>query len=267
MSKALRGSGAERPSKVPTLAKNTPETPIHKSIKAPTSKTSSPAHTSSPKNSPSRSQNQKIKTDNKYSIGANSTTGGASDEQWIDGPRISKSKVAEARYFMKEPCHVKKRETWVDGPMKNESSATNNTNIVAHSSSNVASSAASANAGYGYMDSHKKNMIRKWVEHQTSQIVKSKHGHQQPQGKSQENKNSKEPFKELTQFKTYEEEEVVKPLDTLRKQEVVEESTIRTGLKLSSGKTNDILECQTPEERDDRVSSRNEVSDFFFTLF
>lgn len=32
--------------------------------------------------------------------------------------RISKSKVAEARHLMKEPCHIKKRETWIDGPMQ-----------------------------------------------------------------------------------------------------------------------------------------------------
>lgn len=218
MSKVLRGSSAEqRPGK---STKTTEEkTPTHRpSIKSisQTSKTS-PAHTNSPKSSPSRTSAAKSKT-NVSDNAKHPTNAGGSDEQWIDGPRISKSKVAEARHLMKEPCHVKKRETWIDGPMQTEPAA-----------------------GYGYMDNHKKNMIRKWVEHQTSQIQKTKHSHPPK---------SKEAYKELTQFKTYEEEEVVKPLDTTKKQEIVEESTIRTGLKLSTSKTNGevIPECATPEE-------------------
>lgn len=223
MSKALRGSSAEQRPKVSTRAEE--KTPTHRStVKNPCqSNKTSPAHTNSPKSSPSRVQSTKPKP--QLSEAAKHAGSGASDEQWIDGPRISKSKVAEARHLMKEPCHVKKRETWIDGPMQQTETA----------------------AGYGYMDSHKKNMIRKWVEHQTSQIQRSKHGHSRTQ---ETGKSLKEPLKEFTQFKTCE-EEIVKPLDSKR-QENVEECVIRTGLKLSSGKNhNDIIpECQTPEERD-----------------
>lgn len=210
MSKVLRGSSAEqRPSKVPTKIDDKQQSHRPSIKNSCQSNKTSPAHTNSSKSSPSRLLTAKPKSDNVKHF-----TNGASDEQWIDGPRISKSKVAEARHFMKEPCHVKKRETWIDGPMQAE------------------------NVGYGYMDSHKKNMIRQWVEHQTSQIQKSKSTH----GRNQETK----PYKELTQFKTYE-EEVVKPLDT-RMQEHVEESIIRTGLKLNSFKNDTIPECHTPEE-------------------
>lgn len=201
MSKALRGSSAEhRPSKAPSTQKPIEEkTPTHRPVKNPSSNKTSPAHTNNSKSSPNRVNNSQKKH--------SSSTNGASDEQWIDGPRISKSKVAEARHLMKEACHVKKRETWIDGPMHSE------------------------HASYGYMDSHKKNMIRKWVEHQTSQIQRN-------------NKRNPEKYKELTQFKTYEEE--VTP--SVEKRQEIVESVIRTGLKISSSKTNSIPECVTPEE-------------------
>lgn len=218
MSKALRGSSAEQKPKSKTEEK----TPMHR----PTAKNSapsktSPAHSSSPKASPARSQCSKVKPPSEAIKHHTSGGGSGSDEQWIDGPRISKLKVAEARHLMKEPCHVKKCETWIDGPMQQ----------------------TEATASYGYMDSHKKNMIRKWVEHQTSQIQRIKHVHQRPQV-----------TKELTQFKTH--EEVVKPLDSKN----VEESVIRTGLKLASNKTqNDVIpECQTPEEKDTKPSEEVE---------
>lgn len=67
------------------------------------------------------------------------------------------------------------------------------------------------------MDSHKKNMIRKWVEHQTFQIQKTKH----PPSHSKTKEEA-----------PIEDETVVKPLSS-KKQELVEESVIRTGLKLS----------------------------------
>lgn len=223
MSKVLRGSSAEqRPSKV----SNKPEekTPTHRaSVKNQCqSNKASPAHTSSPKSSPSRALAVKVK--GQTSDSPKHASSGASDEQWIDGPRISKSKVAEARHLMKEACHVKKRETWIDGPMQQSETS----------------------AAYGYMDSHKKNMIRKWVEHQTSQIQRSKH----PHTRTQDSKCAKETFKELTQFKTCE-EEIVRPIDS-KKHENVEESVIRTGLKLATGKAHgDVIpECQASEERD-----------------
>lgn len=134
--------------------------------------------------------------------------------------------MAEARHLIKETAQVKKRETWVDGPMQGE-----------------------GYAGYGYMDSHKKNMIRKWVEHQTIQIQKSRYVHPKSSSTS-ETKHQKETPRELTQFKCTSEEEIVKPINT-KKHDVVEESVIRTGLKMTTVLNDAIMECQTPEETED----------------
>lgn len=82
-----------------------------------------------------------------------------SEEKWIDGPRVSRSKVAEARHLMREINHVKKCETWVDGP-KTETKGTNLNGPLP----------GAGTPGYGFMDSHKKSMIRQWVENQTSQV-------------------------------------------------------------------------------------------------
>lgn len=224
MSKVLRGSSAEhRPSK--TLAPSKEEkTPTHRPVSksAPQSNKTSPAHTNNSKSSPARVNPLKNKT--QPGEGFKHAPNGASDEQWIDGPRISKSKVAEARHLMKEPCHVKKRETWIDGPMH-------------------------AEHGYGYMDSHKKNMIRKWVEHQTSQIQRTKTHPTRPEQPQQPQQSQQKCYKELTQFKTYE-DEIVPPFDVAKKHDVVEESVIRTGLKISKANSDIIPECQTPEEHD-----------------
>lgn len=185
----------------------------------------SPAHTNSPKASPSRIPSIKNKTDS-----SKHPVNGCSDEQWIDGPRISKSKVAEARHLIKEASHVKKKETWVDGPMQTE-----------------------PYAGYGYMDSHKKNMIRKWVEHQTIQIQKSRYVHPKSSGET------KHP-RELTQFKCTSEEEIVRPINS-KKHDFVEESIIRTGLKMATVVNDAILECHTPEENEDNHMLEEDVED------
>ncbi|XP_066252648.1 kinesin-like protein CG14535 isoform X2 [Euwallacea similis] len=233
MSKALRGSSAEqRPSKSsPKLDREG-----HRPIKTPCpSAKTSPAHTSSPKSSPSR-----IPSVKKPPEPTKHPVNGASDEQWIDGPRISKSKVAEARHLMKEPCHVKKRETWIDGPMQGTDAQ-----------------------GYGYMDSHKKNMIRKWVELQTFQIQKTtKH----PSNHQVASSSKSVPSKEFTQFRTcssedvHEADAVLKPLNSGRKQEIVEEGVIRTGLKLTSNscmtenaipETEDMTQNHPPKTDDD----------------
>lgn len=81
------------------------------------------------------------------------------EEKWIDGPRVSKFKVAEARHLMREINHVKQCETWIDGPNIKPATA--------------ALPGTSQGTSYGYMDSHKKTMIRQWVENQTSQIFQS----------------------------------------------------------------------------------------------
>lgn len=81
------------------------------------------------------------------------------EEKWIDGPRVSKFKVAEARHLMREMNHVKQCETWIDGPNIKPATAT--------------LPGAAQGTSYGYMDNHKKTMIRQWVENQTSQIFQS----------------------------------------------------------------------------------------------
>ncbi|XP_053673857.1 kinesin-like protein CG14535 [Anopheles nili] len=83
-----------------------------------------------------------------------------SEEKWIDGPRVSKSKVHEARHLLREINHVKKCETWVDGPRTQ-----------AGQPQMSAAVAANAAVGYGFMDTHKKNMIRQWVENQSIQLL------------------------------------------------------------------------------------------------
>ncbi|XP_065221897.1 kinesin-like protein CG14535 [Planococcus citri] len=105
-----------------------------------------------------------------------------SEERWIDGPRISKSKIAEARnvHMMKKEGQKSsswsKKETWVDGPMKKPVTE----------------------PAYGFMDSHKKNMIRKWVENQSYQMqyrsMKCPSGETEQQNIPQ--------YKSLTVFKT-----------------------------------------------------------------
>lgn len=84
------------------------------------------------------------------------------EEQWIDGPRLSKFKVAEARHLMREINHVKKCETWIDGPKMSPSK-----------SIAVGGLPATCTQTYGYMDNHKKIMIRQWVENQTNQVFNS----------------------------------------------------------------------------------------------
>lgn len=98
-----------------------------------------------------------------------------SEERWIDGPRISKSKIAEARnvhMMKKEGQKAWKKETWVDGPMKKPPEPV-----------------------YGFMDSHKKNMIRKWVENQSFQMQTRVKSIDEPDKKATQ-------YKSLTVFKT-----------------------------------------------------------------
>lgn len=82
------------------------------------------------------------------------------EEQWIDGPRVSRAKVAEARHLMREVNHVKQCETWVDGPKSQSCRSLTAGNLPT----------AAQTQGYGFMDAHKKTMIRQWVENQTTQV-------------------------------------------------------------------------------------------------
>lgn len=85
------------------------------------------------------------------------------EERWIDGPRVSKNRAHGARALLmgKKVDGKGPGETWIDGPM-NAPSAVGNTQ---HASV------------YGFMDYHKKNMIKKWVEHQVYQVTDKQNRH------------------------------------------------------------------------------------------
>ncbi|XP_058450660.1 kinesin-like protein CG14535 isoform X3 [Malaya genurostris] len=108
-----------------------------------------------------------LRRPNPSAAGASTTSAAArespsrqvSEEKWIDGPRMSKSKVHEARHMLREINHVKNHETWVDGP-KTASATQVFLPPTAHS-----------NQAYGFMDNHKKSMIRQWVENQSIQLL------------------------------------------------------------------------------------------------
>ncbi|XP_032514914.1 kinesin-like protein CG14535 isoform X2 [Danaus plexippus] len=229
-SKALRGSAAEHKHKS-SLSKVVEEkSPIHKLHASPKSSPlksaiptftpkSSPVHTSTPKAAPLKKQGSKHSE-------------GTSDEQWIDGPRISKSKLVEARHIIKE-TQVKKRETWIDGPMQEPQIPLQFESVPIQPNAvplqvGVLNSYGNENIGYGYMDNHKKNMIKKWVENQTSQIHKSRHN--SPSHKA----TPQHPQKDCVRLPD--------DNDTIHRMEIkdatrrihVEESTIRTGLKAGS---------------------------------
>jgi hypothetical protein len=181
----------------------------------PNSKTSSPVHNSSCKSSPVRTASKIVPNKTAPSLTdqqqlssstqslssskipvpfANTCSNSpgiisGSDEQWIDGPRISKSKVAEARSLLKD-SH-KKKETWIDGPLQTAKVQTLGNGL--------------ASGSYGFMDNHKKSMIRKWVENQTVQIQRQVVKHptaaacQRPPASGASQALA---YKELTVFKT-----------------------------------------------------------------
>lgn len=232
LSKALRGSAAEQKHKS-SLSKVVEEkSPVHKlhsSPKASPMKTAIAIHT--PKASPvhsvtSKSTPLKKACPKQFPEEGKST----SDEQWIDGPRISKSKLVEARHIIKE-TQGKKRETWIDGPMQEPKHSSQFETPLGQANSiplqmGILGAHGNENLGYGYMDNHKKNMIRKWVENQTSQIHKSRHN-------SPSHKIHKDPGVRISDEleASHKMEPVIK--DAIRRVHV-EESTIRTGLKAGS---------------------------------
>ncbi|XP_050461813.1 uncharacterized protein LOC126856885 isoform X3 [Cataglyphis hispanica] len=195
MGRVLRGSAAERPSKIPEERSPAHKSKTVKTLTQTASKQTSPAHSATPKASPARKNSSKSASSvskNNDSPGSKipvAAPSGGSDEQWIDGPRISKSKVAEARHMLKDSHH--KRETWIDGPMQLTSAPALQLHAHQHASS-----------GYGFMDSHKKSMIRKWVENQSSQIQRAKHAGPRLDSSKMSSGQSSGQFKELTQFKT-----------------------------------------------------------------
>lgn len=97
--------------------------------------------------------------------GGGMESGSGGEEKWIDGPKMSRAKVVEARHMMREIHHVKTCETWIDGPkMVTPTKVKGDSSLIA----------TKGPAGvYGFMDNHKKSMIRQWVENQTSQVLQA----------------------------------------------------------------------------------------------
>lgn len=129
----------------------------HKSISNVENKSS---NVPSPKGSP-------MKRPTLIATGSESPKLRQSEEKWVDGPRVSRAKVAEARHLLREKNHVKQCETWIDGPNTNTGQKSLTTNTIQTNLITV------GGGGYGFMDSHKKTMIRQWVENQTTQILSS----------------------------------------------------------------------------------------------
>lgn len=158
MNKALRGSLVEQ--KLKTISKSVPASPqksipeeksMHRKQTKPNSTKSSPVRTLKP------------------------TTSAAREEQWIDGPRVLKSRVSEGRaiHSLSGSGGRDKRETWVDGPRLANGHSLGGASTPGNGASAGLTSAVGGS--YGFMDTHKKNMIRKWVENQSILIGKTRH--------------------------------------------------------------------------------------------
>ncbi|KAE8748577.1 hypothetical protein FOCC_FOCC004753 [Frankliniella occidentalis] len=146
MGRALRGSSAEH----------------HRPHGSPGPTRARTKQTNSPKSSPVRNASSAKSSPAKSAAGKTGAAGGAggAEERWIDGPRVSKSRVVEARTLILKEGHAK-RETWVDGPLQQKHAPGGNGLSILGNGNGPAS------GNYGFMDSHKKSMIRKWVENQT----------------------------------------------------------------------------------------------------
>lgn len=182
MSKALKGSAADKsPMKKVNPPKSSSPLPgsPKKYAKVPKLNESSPSHVAAYSNQNAPREVPRVKHQPGVSKGSNVPTPKGSpmkrpnpppssvsqyeglhgmvmpQEQWIDGPRVSRSRVAEARHLLREINHVKSNETWIDGPSATISAA---------------ALPQPPAAGYGFMDNHKKSMIRQWVENQSSQM-------------------------------------------------------------------------------------------------
>lgn len=102
-------------------------------------------------------------------------------EQWVDGPKVARSKISEARHLKREVNRNKNsEETWIDGPRVEpvESKVQTPTRQRQHQQQQPSPALqlptlnSKQQRGYGFMDTHKKSMIRKWVENQTTEVLK-----------------------------------------------------------------------------------------------
>lgn len=175
LSKVLRDSDADylRSSKIPTASRSVPASPQKVPRTAENAKTNASPFLANKKHHLRPSGFHSAHSSPVKTIGKDASK--LLEELWIDGPRISRSKVVEARnvHLMRKDGQkvFGKRETWIDGPMKKNG----------------------LDLGYGFMDNHKKSMIRKWVENQSLQL------HSRIRGGDE-----KSPYKALTVFKTCE---------------------------------------------------------------
>lgn len=154
--------GEHPPVYLPGLGTIKQRTPIPrpgagKSVSAPQSAKSSPARTVT--RSPSKAGTTSsaspsgVRKTSKSASTNDAGTCNASDEHWIDGPRISRSKIEEVRSLMKNS--YMKKESWIDGPLQGKQACGGSLACI-----------------YGFMDNQKKKMVKKWVESQVVQSLK-----------------------------------------------------------------------------------------------
>lgn len=91
-------------------------------------------------------------------------------EQWVDGPKVARSKISEARHLKREVNRNHNSETWIDGPKVEPPPVETKVTTPLQAMPSLVSS--KQQRAYGFMDTHKKSMIRKWVENQTTEVLK-----------------------------------------------------------------------------------------------
>lgn len=158
--------------------------------------------------------------------------------------KISRAKVNEARHLMREINHVKQRETWIDGP---------NSPIKTLATAAIPGAGQNSNGAYGFMDNHKKSMIRQWVENQTTQILNTQDStsntpqqqQSSPQTQQQQRSTQQSEDEILTIEITHEVNKIIDPiskgLNVLHGGPNSSESNIRTGLKQNNPEISDVV--------------------------
>lgn len=145
---------------------------------------------------------------------------------------------------MREINHVKQRETWIDGP---------NSPIKTLATAAIPGAGQNSNGAYGFMDNHKKSMIRQWVENQTTQILSTQDSTSntpQPQQPSSPQTHQQRPSQQsddeiLTIEISHEINKIIDPiakgLNILQGGPNSSESNIRIGLKQNNPEISDVI--------------------------
>ncbi|XP_043234867.1 uncharacterized protein LOC122388132 isoform X2 [Amphibalanus amphitrite] len=234
MGKALKGSSAEgtkcrSPARTTHSASSTPthRPPAAAAAAAPFS----PQHRAAEKLTGAVSKSPQIKRkghDPRHAGGAageKATPSSGGQEQWVDGPRFSRSRIAEAHKIKT------RQETWIDGPsgesrpppaaMPSAGAAAGAAVGAIPKTARPGGRPAPAAQGYGFMDDHKKSMITRWVEHQIEAVTTKK------RTKSEEAAHrAAGQYREMTQFKTQDDEPVeAKIMTQFKTQDSGEESS------------------------------------------